>query len=171
MKMKVLPYNERLCQLGLWSLEERRNRADLIEMFKMLRGKSCPNFDSMFERSRNLSTRGHSVKLMKHRCTTDLRKYFFSERVIDRWNMLTEDCVSSITINEFKGKLTKIRNSKMGLAFLWISDDPLSSMAASGLCSSHLLVWPHQVNDQANCQPPENQKKCVILLVGSLELV
>ena len=91
--MKVLPYNERLRQLGLWTLEERRNRADLIEMFKMLRGKSCPSFDSMFERNKNLVTRGHSVKLMKHRCTTDLRKYFFSERVIDRWNMLTEDCV------------------------------------------------------------------------------
>jgi len=72
--MKVLPYNELLRQLGLWTLEERRNRADLIEMFKMLRGKSCPNFDSMFERSRNLSIQGpgHSVKLMKHRCTTDL---------------------------------------------------------------------------------------------------
>ena len=104
----------------------------------MLRGKSCPNFDSMFERSRNLSTRGHSVKLMKHHCTTDLRKYFFSERVIDRWNMLTEDCVSSSTINEFKGKLTKIRDIKMG--FLWITDDSSSSMAASGLCSTHLLV-------------------------------
>ena len=33
--MKVLPYNERLRQLGLWTIEERRNRADLIEMFKM----------------------------------------------------------------------------------------------------------------------------------------
>jgi len=111
--MKVLPYNERLRQLGLWTLEERRNRADLIEMFKMLRGKSSPNFDSLFERSKNLSTREHSVKLMKHHCTTDLRKYFFSERVIDRWNMLTEDCVSSCTINAFKGKLTRIRNNKM----------------------------------------------------------
>jgi len=111
--MKVLPYKERLRQLSLWTLEERRNRADLIEMFKMLRGKSCPNFDSSFERSKNLSTRGHSVKLTKHHCTTDLRNYFFSERVIDRWNMLTEDCVSSCTINKFKGKLTKIRNNNM----------------------------------------------------------
>jgi len=101
--MKDLPYNERLQQLSLWILEERRNRANLTEKFKMLRKKSGPNFDSMFDRSRNLSTRGHSVKLMKHRCITDLRKYFFSERVIDRWNMLTEDCVSSSTINEFKG--------------------------------------------------------------------
>ena len=46
-----------------------------------------------------LVTRGHSVKLMKHRCTTDLQKYFFSERVIDRWNLLTEDCVSSSRVS------------------------------------------------------------------------
>jgi len=48
--MKVLPYKERLRQLGLWTIEERRNRADLIEMFKMLKGKSSPTFDSLFER-------------------------------------------------------------------------------------------------------------------------
>ena len=103
-----------ICDSSVFGLlEERCNRADLTEMFKMLRGKACPNFDSMFERSRNLSTRGHSVELMKHHCTTDLKKHFFSEQVIDRWNMLTEDCVSSNTINKFKGKLTKIRNNKM----------------------------------------------------------
>jgi len=48
--MKVLPYKERLRQLGLRTIEERRNRADLIEMFKMLKGKSSPIFDSLFER-------------------------------------------------------------------------------------------------------------------------
>ena len=40
--MKVLPYNKRLRQLGPWTLEKRCNRADLIEMFKMLKGKSSP---------------------------------------------------------------------------------------------------------------------------------
>jgi len=31
-----LPYNgERLLRLGLWTLEERRNRCDLIEVFKV----------------------------------------------------------------------------------------------------------------------------------------
>jgi len=34
--LSSLPYEERLRQLGLWSLEERRNRADLIEIFKMV---------------------------------------------------------------------------------------------------------------------------------------
>lgn len=100
--MKELPYKDRLKQLGLWTLEERRNRADLLEMFKMLIGKSSP------------ATRGHSVKLVKHRCKLDLRKYFFCERVIDRWNQLSEDCVSCVTINSFKGKLDMVRQKKMG---------------------------------------------------------
>ena len=49
--MKDIPYKDRLKQLGLWTLEERRNRADLLEMFKMLIGKSTPCFDSLFERN------------------------------------------------------------------------------------------------------------------------
>jgi len=49
--MKELPYKDRLKQLVLWTLEERRNRADLLEMFKMLIGKSSPKFESLFERS------------------------------------------------------------------------------------------------------------------------
>ena len=52
--MKELPYKDRLKQLVLWTLEERRNRADLLEMFKMLIGKSSPKFESLFERSTQL---------------------------------------------------------------------------------------------------------------------
>ena len=33
-----LPYAERLLRLGLWTLEDRRNRCDLIEVFKMFYG-------------------------------------------------------------------------------------------------------------------------------------
>ena len=49
--MKELPYKDRLKQLGLWTVAKRRNRADLLEMFKMLIGKSSPKFESLFERS------------------------------------------------------------------------------------------------------------------------
>ena len=91
-----------------------RNRADLLEMFKMLIGKSSPKFESLFERSTLLAARGHSVKLVKHRCKLDLRKYFFCERMIDRWNQLSEDCVSCVTVNSFKGKLDMVRQKKMG---------------------------------------------------------
>jgi len=67
--MKKLPYKDRLKQLGLWTLEESRNRADLLEMFKMLTGKSSPKFESLFERSTlSATTYKRSFELVKHRC-------------------------------------------------------------------------------------------------------
>jgi len=46
--LKNLPYEERLMELRLWSLEERRVRADLIEVYKMVNGNSVMSFDSFF---------------------------------------------------------------------------------------------------------------------------
>jgi len=40
-KLKKLSYEQRLEYLGLWTLEERRNRADLLEVFKMFKGLSA----------------------------------------------------------------------------------------------------------------------------------
>ena len=41
-ELRQLDYTERLRRLGLWSLEERRNRADLIEVYKIVR-RACVN--------------------------------------------------------------------------------------------------------------------------------
>jgi len=46
-----LTYHKRLELLGLWSLKERRNRADLVEVFKMVKGLSAMPLESMFELS------------------------------------------------------------------------------------------------------------------------
>jgi len=43
-----LSYCDRLLRLGLWTLEERRNRADLVEVFKMIRGLSSVPFTALF---------------------------------------------------------------------------------------------------------------------------
>ena len=43
--MRHLPYEERLGKLGIWSLEERRNRADLLQVFKMFKGVSSIPFN------------------------------------------------------------------------------------------------------------------------------
>ena len=107
--LKQLEYSTRLDALNLWTLEERRNRADLIEMFKMVRGLSGVNADILFERARDTRTRGHPLKLRKHHCHTDLRKFFFSERVVSRWNSLDEECVLVQTVNSFKSNLKRIR--------------------------------------------------------------
>ena len=51
--LKHLPYEQRLIQLRLWTLEERRVRADLIEVYKMVNGMSGISFDSFFEYDAN----------------------------------------------------------------------------------------------------------------------
>ena len=66
--MKELPYKDRLKQLSLWTLEERRNRADLLEMFKMLIGKSSPKFELLFE-----SAWLFAKKIVSHQFTRILR--------------------------------------------------------------------------------------------------
>jgi len=77
--MEGLSYEDRLRCLNLWSLEERRNRQDLIEVFKMSQGKSITGLQDLFILEKNnKGTRGHSLKLNKVRCTPDCWKHFFS---------------------------------------------------------------------------------------------
>ena len=112
--LRKLEYNKRLQQLGLWSLEERRNRADLIEVYKMATGLSTVPLQRFFEISPVSHTRGHSVKLRKHHSSCDARHYFFSERVVTRWNSLSQEAVSAPSLNSFKNHLNKLRHTKMG---------------------------------------------------------
>jgi len=49
--------------------------------------------------------RGHSKNLYKKRSRLDLRKYVFSNREIDYWNTLSDVCVTSNTVNQFKNCL------------------------------------------------------------------
>jgi len=60
------------------TLEERRNRQDIIEVFKMYRGNSSVALQELFETDTDSKgTRGHSCKLKKVRCTRDIARYFF----------------------------------------------------------------------------------------------
>jgi len=52
------------------SLEERRIRADLIEVFKIMKGLSNLNPDMFFDIDSTSRTRGHSFKIIKHRFST-----------------------------------------------------------------------------------------------------
>jgi len=62
----------------------------------------------------NKGTHGHLAKLSKPRCQKGVRKYFFSHRVINRWNAVDRETVSSSSINAFKNRLNKIRMTRMG---------------------------------------------------------
>ena len=67
-------------RLGLWTFEERRNRCDLIEVFKMFKFNGYIEIDIrvLFTLDGNdKGLRGHSRKICKLRFNTDIRKYFF----------------------------------------------------------------------------------------------
>jgi len=68
--LRDLSYESRLEKLSLWTLEERRNRADLIEVFKMSKGLSSTPLSAFFVRELDSRTRGHVWKLKKQQCRT-----------------------------------------------------------------------------------------------------
>jgi len=95
------------------TLEESRNRADLLPVFKLYKGLSVP-FSDLFALSTVTNTRGHTAKIVKSRCQLDIRR-FFSSRVVDRWNLLQQSVIESCeSVNSLKNILDHIRKARMG---------------------------------------------------------
>jgi len=86
--LKDIAYEDRLKILGLISLEKRRLRGDLTEVFKILTDRENVDKHQFFTPSTCSHLRGHSLKLSKPRSTRQVRQNFFSQRVINVWNKL-----------------------------------------------------------------------------------
>jgi len=108
-----LPYYKRLELLGLWSLEERRNRADLIEVFKMAKGLSAIPLESTFELPSTMHLRGYKYKMTKI-AKLEVRRHFFTERFVNRCNSLDQCTLNASTVNAFKNGLQQLKQSRMG---------------------------------------------------------
>ena len=73
-------------QTRLVTLEARRTRADIIEVFKIMKGLEGLNREDFFEMEVDKRTRGHTLKILKRGARLDCRKYSFSQRVVNNWN-------------------------------------------------------------------------------------
>ena len=100
-----LPYSERLRALGLPSLEYRRERADVIQVYKILHDIDKVDKNKLFTLSGYTATRSHSLKLFKRRSRLKIRANSFSNRVVDAWNSLPEQVVQAPSLNCFKSRL------------------------------------------------------------------
>ena len=92
-------YHDRLKCLNLPSLQYRRHRGDLIQIFN---GVYDIDF-KLFTQSTSITTRGHTMKkLFKHHTNLLTRSNFFSNRVINDWNSLPQFIVDSPSVSNFK---------------------------------------------------------------------
>ena len=105
-----MSYSERLSQTGLITMEKRRFRGDLIEVFKMLRSNDRVDFNNFFEILSYNRTRGHNCRIVKQRSNLDIRKYFFSQRVVNTRNSLPQTVIDADSVNSFKNRLDKFDN-------------------------------------------------------------
>jgi hypothetical protein len=102
-----LRYEDRLEKIGLASLQDRRIKKDLLMVFKILKGFVELNKDDFFQLSTAVSTRGHSLKLAVPQCNLEVRRNFFSHRVIKYWNALPSFVVNALSPEIFKVRVSQ----------------------------------------------------------------
>ena len=103
--MKYLSYEDRLRELGLFSLEKRRLQGDLIAAFQYLKGSDKKEGDRLFSRVCGDRTRGHGFKLKEDRFRLDIRKKSFVVRVARHWNRLPSYMFDAPSLETFKVRL------------------------------------------------------------------
>ena len=111
-------YEEKLKDAGLCLLTERRTRGDLIEAFKVIKGMNNVDRDEWFDltsRETSRPTRANSTIedgtetrrsniLYELRAKKEMRKNFFTIRVVQKWNELPESVRTAESVNAFKNR-------------------------------------------------------------------
>jgi len=103
--LEPLCWEERLGELGLFSLEKSRLQGDLRAAFQYFKGTSKKDGDRPFSRACTDRTRGDGFKLKEGRFRLDIRKKLFTVRVVKPWHRLPREVVGAPSLETFQVRL------------------------------------------------------------------
>ena len=110
---KSKDYEKKLAEAGMISLEQRRERGDLIVMYRIMTGKDDVPHTTWFQKMADRDSNGVNTRtatgalnvLPPGQSKTEVRKFFFSQRVVEKWNKLPDSVKQAETVNTFKNRL------------------------------------------------------------------
>ena len=105
--LKHLPYENRLHRLGLSSLQFRRDRADIINTFRIIKGIDNINTSQFFTFNDTNRTRYHPHKLYPSLSKRKIGQHSFYSRVWKPWNDIPPKTFLTDDINKFKTRLAE----------------------------------------------------------------
>ena len=99
-------YKERLLELGLLTLEERRHQADMCQMHKIMHGIGGLNHENWFEKAsdsdRVTRVAADSLNVKVKSGKLEIRRNFFSVRVSSQWNLIPSQIKKMMPAHLFK---------------------------------------------------------------------
>ena len=103
--LEHLPYENRLGELGLFSLGKRKLWGNLIVAFQYLKRAYRKDGVGTFIRICSDRTRGNGFKLEEGRFRLNIRKKSFTVRVVRNWNKVPHKVVNTPSLEAFKARL------------------------------------------------------------------
>ena len=100
-------YEEKLKEIGLLSLEDRRLQYYLVQTFKITRGFDQVDLNTWFTLVGNNPARitretSDPINIVRQVVGTEIWRHFFSNRVIENWNSLPSEIKLSRSVHSFK---------------------------------------------------------------------
>ena len=86
----------------MFSVEKRRLWGDLMAVYSFLMGGSGGGRADLLSLGTSGRTRGNGMKLHEGKFRLDIRRRFFTEKVVGHWNRLPREVVMAPSLSEFK---------------------------------------------------------------------